>query len=403
MNRRRALLLCGLHRKRYAQLHGRARASRYAAAGAADAAGLRLFEAGRAKPSAAGAKRTAQQVRAYGAGTAKNDLRLRIGKRILSDTEYITAKSSGKAAAKAAKGLRCTVRAGQAFSPTLQSRMHPHLFAQKLLRAAVLTQKSGAYAAAQSSRMRPAAAEHKASARYRGHAYAQKLLRPAILAQKTKRSAFARASQPAPAAAERRARALYRGHAYAQKLLRPAALAQRTKARNILRAHAAADAACASAFGADSYFLPRAQAGKRLPTAQRGKAVFSAGAAETGAAPARQKTTGQSSHAARANKKTPRPAGAEKAAHSACSAAVYSQENAPAAGLAGKGRASGALQPKTVRTLAAALCSAAGSSAGGTAQQSGGSTWEAPVFADGTLTVTMVYEAAQQGETLSLA
>lgn len=403
MNRRRALLLCGLHRKRYAQLHGRARASRYAAAGAADAAGLRLFEAGRAKPSAAGAKRTAQQVRAYGAGTAKNDLRLRIGKRILSDTEYITAKSSGKAAAKAAKGLRCTVRAGQAFSPTLQSRMHPHLFAQKLLRAAVLTQKSGAYAAAQSSRMRPAAAEHKASARYRGHAYAQKLLRPAILAQKTKRSAFARASQPAPAAAERRARALYRGHAYAQKLLRPAALAQRTKARNILRAHAAADAACASAFGADSYFLPRAQAGKRLPTAQRGKAVFSAAAAETGAAPARQKTTGQSSHAARANKKTPRPAGAEKAAHSACSAAVYSQENAPAAGLAGKGRASGALQPKTVRTLAAALCSAAGSSAGGTAQQSGGSTWEAPVFADGTLTVTMVYEAAQQGETLSLA
>lgn len=403
MNRRRALLLCGLHRKRYAQLHGRARASRYAAAGAADAAGLRLFEAGRAKPSAAGAKRTAQQVRAYGAGTAKNDLRLRIGKRILSDTERITAKSSGKAAAKAAKGLRCTVRAGQAFSPTLQSRMHPHLFAQKLLRAAVLTQKSGAYAAAQSSRMRPAAAEHKASARYRGHAYAQKLLRPAILAQKTKRSAFARASQPAPAAAERRARALYRGHAYAQKLLRPAALAQRTKARNILRAHAAADAACASAFGADSYFLPRAQAGKRLPTAQRGKAVFSAAAAETGAAPARQKTTGQSSHAARANKKTPRPAGAEKAAHSACSAAVYSQENAPAAGLAGKGRASGALQPKTVRTLAAALCSAAGSSAGGTAQQSGGSTWEAPVFADGTLTVTMVYEAAQQGETLSLA
>ena len=136
MNRRRALLLCGLHRKRYAQLHGRARASRYAAAGAADAAGLRLFEAGRAKPSAAGAKRTAQQVRAYGAGTAKNDLRLRIGKRILSDTERITAKSSGKAAAKAAKGLRCTVRAGQVFSPTLQSRMHPHLYAQKLLRAA---------------------------------------------------------------------------------------------------------------------------------------------------------------------------------------------------------------------------------------------------------------------------
>lgn len=403
MNRRRALLLCGLHRKRCAQLHGRARASRYAAAGAADAAGLRLFEAGRAKPSAAGAKRTARQVRAYGAGTAKNDLRLRIGKRILSDTERITAKSSGKAAAKAAKGLRCTVRAGQVFSPTLQSRMHPHLYAQRLLRAAVLTQKSGAYAAAQSSRMRPAAAEHRASALYRGHAYAQKLLRPAILGQKTKRSAFARASQPAPAAAERRARALYRGHAYAQKLLRPAALAQRTKARNILRAHAAADAACASAFGADSYFLPKAQAGKRLPTAQRGKAVFSAAAAETGAAPARQKSTGQSSHAARANKKTPRPAGAEKAAHSACSAAVYSQENAPAAGLAGRGRASGALQPKTVRTLAAALCSAAVSSAGGTAQQSGGSTWEAPVFADGTLTVTMVYEAAQQGETLSLA
>ena len=403
MNRRRALLLCGLHRKRYAQLHGRARASRYAAAGAADAAGLRLFEAGRAKPSAAGAKRTAQQVRAYGAGTAKSDLRLRIGKRILSDTERITAKSCGKAAAKAAKGLRCTVRAGQVFSPTLQSRMHPHLYAQRLLRAAVLTQKSGAYAAAHSSRMRAAAAEHRARALYRGHAYAQKLLRPAILAQKTKHSAFARASQPAPAAAERRARALYRGHAYAQKLLRPAALAQRTKARNILRAHAAADAACASAFGADSYFLPRAQAGKRLPTAQRGKAVFSAAAAETGAAPARQKSTGQSSHAARANKKTPRPAGAEKAAHSACSAAVYSEEKAPAAGLAGKGRASGALQPKTVRTLAAALCSAAVSSAGGTAQQSGGSTWEAPVFADGTLTVTMVYEAAQQGETLSLA
>ena len=403
MNSRRALLLCGLHRKRYALWHGSGKALRYAAAGAADAAGLRLFEAGRAKPSAAGAKRTAQQVRAYGAGTAKNDLRLRIGKRILSDTEHITAKSCGKAAAGEAQPLRCTVRAGQAFSPTLQSRMHPHLYAQKLLRAAVLTQKSGAYAAAHSSRMRAAAAEHKASARYRGHAYAQKLLYPAILAQKTKRSAFARASQPAPAAAERRARALYRGHAYAQKLLRPAALAQRTKARNILRAHAAADAACASAFGADSYFLPRAQAGKRLPTAQRGKAVFSAAAAETGAAPARQKTTGQSSHAAKALEKTPRPAGAEKAAHSACSAAVYSQENAPAAGLAGKGRASGALQPKTVRTLAAALCSAAGSSAGGTAQQSGGSTWEAPVFADGTLTVTMVYEAAQQGETLSLA
>lgn len=402
MNRRRALLLCGLHRKRYAQLHGRARASRYAAAGAADAAGLRLFEAGRAKPSAAGAKRTAQQVRAYGAGTAKNDLRLRIGKRILSDTEHITAKSCGKAAAGEAQPLRCTVRAGQAFSPTLQSRMHPHLYAQKLLRAAVLTQKSGAYAAAHSSRMRAAAAEHKASARYRGHAYAQKLLYPAILAQKTKRSAFARASQPAPAAAERRARALYRGHAYAQKLLRPAALAQRTKARNILRAHAAADAACASAFGADSYFLPRAQAGKRLPTAQRGKAVFSAAAAETGAAPARQKTTGQSSHAAKALEKTPRPAGAEKAAHSACSAAVYSEEKAPAARLAGKGRASGALQPKTVRALAAALCSAAVSSVGGTAQQSGG-TWEFPVLTDGTLTVTMVYEAAQQGETLSLA
>lgn len=360
MNRRRALLLCGLHRKRYAQLHGRARASRYAAAGAADAAGLRLFEAGRAKPSAAGAKRTAQQVRAYGAGTAKNDLRLRIGKRILSDTERITAKSSGKAAAKAAKGLRCTVRAGQVFSPTLQSRMHPHLFAQKLLRAAVLTQKSGAYAAAHSSRMRAAAAE-------------------------------------------RRARALYRGHAYAQKLLRPAALAQRTKARNALRAQAAADAACRAAAHAFPFLLLKAQAGKRLPTAQRGKAVFSAAAAETGAAPARQKSTGQSSHAAKALEKTPRPAGAEKAAHSACSAAVYSEEKAPAARLAGKGRASGALQPKTVRTLAAALCSAAVSSAGGTAQQSGGSTWEAPVFADGTLTVTMVYEAAQQGETLSLA
>lgn len=403
MNRRRALLLCGLHRKRCAQLHGRARASRYAAAGAADAAGLRLFEAGRAKPFPAAAKRTARRAKGYGTGAAKNALRLRIGKRILSDTEHITAKSCGKAAAKAAKGLRCTVRAGQAFSPTLQSRMHPHLFAQKLLRAAVLTQKSGAYAAAHSSRMRAAAAEHKASARYRGHAYAQKLLYPAILAQKTKRSAFARASQPATAAAERRARALYRGHAYAQKLLRPAALAQRTKARNILRAHAAADAACASAFGADSYFLPRAQAGKRLLAAQRGKAVFSAAAAGTDAAPARQKSTGQSSHAARANKKTPRPAGAEKAAHSACSAAVYSEEKAPAARLAGKGRASGALQPKTVRTLAAALCSAAVSSAGGTAQQSGGSTWEAPVLADGTLTVTMVYEAAQQGETLSLA
>lgn len=402
MNRRRALLLCGLHRKRYALWHGSGKALRYAAAGAADAAGLRLFEAGRAKPSAAGAKRTARQVRAYGAGTAKNDLRLRIGKRILSDTERITAKSSGKAAAKAAKGLRCTVRAGQAFSPTLQSRIHPHLFAQKLLRAAVLTQKSGAYAAAHSSRMRAAAAEHKASALYRGHAYAQKLLRPAILAQKTKRGAFARASQPAPAVAERRARALYRGHAYAQKLLRPAALAQRTKARNALRAQAAADAACRAAAHAFPFLLPKAQAGKRLPAAQRGKAAVLAAAAGTDAAPARQKSMGQSSHAARANKKTPRPAGAEKAAHSACSAAVYSQENAPAAGLAGKGRASGALQPKTVRTLAAALCSAAVSSAGGTAQQSGGSTWEAPVFADGTLTVTMVYEAAQQGETLSL-
>ena len=402
MNRRRALLLCGLHRKRCAQLHDRARASRYAAAGAADAAGLRLFEAGRAKPSAAGAKRTARQVRAYGAGTAKSDLRLRIGKRILSDTERITAKSSGKAAAKAAKGLRCTVRAGQVFSPTLQSRMHPHLFAQKLLRAAVLTQKSGAYAAAQSSRMRPAAAEHRARALYRGHAYAQKLLRPAILAQKTKRSAFARASQPAPAAAERRARALYRGHAYAQKLLRPAALAQRTKARNALRAQAAADAACGAAAQAFPFLLSRAQAGKRLPTAQRGKAVFSAAAAETGAAPARQKTTGQSSHAARANKKTPRPAGAGKAAHSVCSAAVYSQEKAPAARSAGKGKTSGALQPKTVRVLAAALCSAAVSSAGGTAQQSGG-TWELPVLTDGTLTVTMVYEATRQGETLSLA
>ena len=403
MNRRRALLLCGLHRKRYAQLHGRARASRYAAAGAADAAGLRLFEAGRAKPSAAGAKRTARQVRAYGAGTAKNDLRLRIGKRILSDTEHITAKSCGKAAAGEAQPLRCTVRAGQAFSPTLQSRMHPHLYAQRLLRAAVLTQKSGAYAAAQSSRMRPAAAEHRASALYRGHAYAQKLLRPAILAQKTKHSAFARASQPVPAAVRHTAHGIKYAAPYAQKLLRPAALAQRTKARNALRAQAAADAACRAAAQAFPFLLSRAQAGKRLPTAQRGKAVFSAAAAETGAAPARQKSTGQSSHAARASKKTPRPAGAEKAAHSACSAAVYSQENAPAAGLAGKGRASGALQPKTVRTLAAALCSAAGSSAGGTAQQSGGSTWEAPVFADGTLTVTMVYEAAQQGETLSLA
>ena len=403
MNRRRALLLCGLHRKRRVLWQIGAKASRYAAAGAADAAGLRLFEAGRAKPSAAGAKRTAQQVRAYGAGTAKNDLRLRIGKRILSDTEYITAKSSGKAAAKAAKGLRCTVRAGQVFSPTLQSRMHPHLFAQKLLRAAVLTQKSGAYAAAQSSRMRPAAAEHRARALYRGHAYAQKLLRPAILAQKTKHSAFARASQPAPAAARHTAHGIKYAAPYAQKLLRPAALAQRTKARNALRAQAAADAACGAAAQAFPFLLSRAQAGKRLPAAQRGKAVFSAAAAETGAAPARQKSTGQSSHAARANKKTPRPAGAEKAAHSACSAAVYSEEKAPAAGLAGKGRASGALQPKTVRTLAAALCSAAGSSAGGTAQQSGGSTWEAPVFADGTLTVTMVYEAAQQGETLSLA
>ena len=402
MNRRRALLLCGLHRKRCAQLHGRARASRYAAAGAADAAGLRLFEAGRAKPSAAGAKRTARRAKGQGTGTAKSDLRLRIGKRILSDTERITAKSSGKAAAKAAKGLRCTVRAGQVFSPTLQSRMHPHLYAQKLLRAAVLTQKSGAYAAAHSSRMRAAAAEHRASALYRGHAYAQKLLRPAILAQKTKRSAFARASQPAPAAAERRARALYRGHAYAQKLLRPAALAQRTKARNILRAQAAADAACRAPAQAFPFLLSRAQAGKRLPAAQRGKAAVLAAAAGTGAAPARQKTTGQSSHAAKALEKTPRPAGAEKAAHSACSAAVYSEEKAPAARLAGKGRASGALQPKTVRTLAAALCSAAVSSAGGTAQQSGG-TWEFPVLTDGTLTVTMVYEAAQQGETLSLA
>ena len=403
MNRRRALLLCGLHRKRYAQLHGRARASRYAAAGAADAAGLRLFEAGRAKPSAAGAKRTARRAKGQGTGTAKSDLRLRIGKRILSDTEHITAKNSGKAAAKAAKGLRCTVRAGQAFSPTLQSRMHPHLYAQKLLRAAVLTQKSGAYAAAHSSRMRAAAAEHRARALYRGHAYAQKLLRPAILAQKTKHSAFARASQPVPAAVRHTAHGIKYAAPYAQKLLRPAALAQRTKARNALRAQAAADAACRAAAHAFPFLLPKAQAGKRLPAAQRGKAAVLAAAAGTDAVPARQKTTGQSSHAARANKKTPRPAGAEKAAHSACSAAVYSEEKAPAARLAGKGRASGALQPKTVRTLAAALCSAAVSSAGGTAQQSGGSTWEAPVLADGTLTVTMLYEAAQQGETLSLA
>ena len=402
MNRRRALLLCGLHRKRYAQLHGRARASRYAAAGAADAAGLRLFEAGRAKPSAAGAKRTAQQVRAYGAGTAKNDLRLRIGKRILSDTEHITAKSCGKAAAGEAQPLRCTVRAGQAFSPTLQSRMHPHLYAQKLLRAAVLTQKSGAYAAAQSSRMRPAAAEHRARALYRGHAYAQKLLRPAILGQKTKHSAFARASQPAPAAVRHTAHGIKYAAPYAQKLLRPAALAQRTKARNALRAQAAADAACRAPAQAFPFLLSRAQAGKRLPTAQRGKAVFSAAAAGTDAAPVRQKSMGQSSHAAKALEKTPRPAGAGKAAHSVCSAAVYSQEKAPAARSAGKGKTSGALQPKTVRVLAAALCSAVVSSAGGTAQQSGG-TWELPVLTDGTLTVTMVYEATRQGETLSLA
>ena len=360
MNRRRALLLCGLHRKRYVLWHGGGKAFRYAAARVADAAGLQLFETGRAKPVAGAVKRNARRAKGYGTGTAKNALHLRIGKRILSDTEHITAKSCTKAAAGEAQPLRCTVRAGQAFSPTLQSRIHPHLFAQKLLRAAVLTQKSGAYAAAQSSRMRAAAAE-------------------------------------------RRARALYRGHAYAHKLLRPAALAQRTKARNILRAQAAADAACGAAAQAFPFLLSRAQAGKRLPTAQRGKAVFSAAAAETGAAPARQKSMGQSSHAAKAREKTPRPAGAEKAAHSACSAAVYSQENAPAAGLAGKGRASGALQPKTVRALAAALCSAAGSSAGGTAQQSGGSTWEAPVLADGTLTVTMVYEATRQGETLSLA
>ena len=257
MNRRRALLLCGLHRKRRVLWQIGARASRYAAAGAADAAGLRLFEAGRAKPSAAGAKRTAQQVRAYGAGTAKNDLRLRIGKRILSDTERITAKSSGKAAAKAAKGLRCTVRAGQVFSPTLQSRVHPHLFAQKLLRAAVLTQKSGAYAAAQSSRMRPAAAEHRARAPYRGHAYAQKLLRPAILAQKTKHSAFARASQPAPAAVRHTVHGIKYAAPYAQKLLRPAALAQRTKARNALRAQAAADAACRAPAQAFPFLLSR--------------------------------------------------------------------------------------------------------------------------------------------------
>lgn len=403
MNRRRVLLLCGLHRKRYVLWHGGGKALRYAAARMADAAGLQLFETGRARPVAAGAKRTARRAKGQGTGAAKSDLRLRIGKRILSDTERITAKSCTKAAAGEAQPLRCTVRAGQGFPPTLQSRMHPHLFAQKLLRAAVLTQKSGAYAAAQSSRMRPAAAEHRASALYRGHAYAQKLLRPAILAQKTKHSAFARASQPAPAAAERRARALYRGHAYAQKLLRPAALAQRTKARNILRAQAAADAACRAPAQAFPFLLSRAQAGKRLPTAQGGKTAVLAAAAETGAAPARQKSMGQSSHAAMALEKIPRPAGAEKSAHSACSAAVYSEEKAPAARLAGKGKASGALQPKTVRALAAALCSAAGSSAGGTAQQSGGSTWEAPVFADGTLTVTMVYEAAQQGETLSLA
>lgn len=402
MNRRRALLLCGLHRKRYAQLHGRARASRYAAARMADAAGLQLFETGRAKPVAAAVKRSARRAKGYGTGTAKNALHLRIGKRILSDTEHITAKSCTKAVAGEAQPLRCTVRAGQGFPPTLQSRMHPHLYAQKLLRAAVLTQKSGAYAAAHSSRMRAAAAEHKASALYRGHAYAQKLLRPAILAQKTKRSAFARASQPAPAVAERRARALYRGHAYAQKLLRPAALAQRTKARNALRAQAAADAACRAPVQAFPFLLSRAQAGKRLPTAQRGKAVFSAAAAGTDAAPARQKSMGQSSHAAKALEKTPRPAGAGKAAHSVCSAAVYSQEKAPAARSAGKGKTSGALQPKTVRVLAAALCSAAVSSAGGTAQQSGG-TWELPVLTDGTLTVTMVYEATRQGEMLSLA
>lgn len=402
MNRRRALLLCGLHRKRYVLWHGGGKAFRYAAARVADAAGLQLFETGRAKPVAGAVKRNARRAKGYGTGTAKNALHLRIGKRILSDTEHITAKSCTKAAAGEAQPLRCTVRAGQAFSPTLQSRIHPHLFAQKLLRAAVLTQKSGAYAAAHSSRMRAAAAEHKASALYRGHAYAQKLLRPAILAQKTKRGAFARASQPAPAVAERRARALYRGHAYAQKLLRPAALAQRTKARNALRAQAAADAACRAAAHAFPFLLPKAQAGKRLPAAQRGKAAVLAAAAGTDAAPARQKSMGQSSHAAKALEKTPRPAGAEKAAHSACSAAVYSEEKAPAARLAGKGRASGALQPKTVRALAAALCSAAVSSVGGTAQQSGG-TWEFPVLTDGTLTVTMVYEAAQQGETLSLA
>ena len=403
MNRRRALLLCGLHRKRYAQLHGKARASQYAAAGGADAAGLRLFETGRAKPFAAAAKRTARQVRAYGAGTAKNDLRLRIGKRILSDTEQITAKGSGKAAAKEAQPLRCTVRTGQAFSPTLQSRMHPHLFAQKLLRAAMLTQKSGAYAAAQSSRMRSAAAEGKASARYRGHAYAQKLLRPAALAQRTKRRAFARAAESDPAAVRHTAHGIKYAAPYAQKLLRPAALAQRTKARITLRAQAAADAACGAAAHAFPFLLPRAQAGKRLPAAQRGKTAALAAAAGTGAVPARQKSTGQSSRTARANKKTPRPAGAKNASHSACSAAVYSEEKAPAARLAGKGKASGVLQPKTVRALAAALCSAAVSSAGGTAQQGGGSTWEAPVLADGTLTVTMVYEAAQQGETLTLA
>ncbi len=402
MNRRRALLLCGLHRKRYAQLHGKTRAFRYAAARGADAAGLQLFETGRAKPVAAAAKRTARQVRACGAGTAKNDLRLRIGKRILSDTERITAKGCTKAAAKAAQPLRCTVRAGQAFSPTLQSRMHPHLYAQRLLRAAVLTQKSGVYAAAQSSRMRSAAAEGKASARYRGHAYAQKLLRPAALAQRTKRRAFARASQPAHAAVRHTAHGMQYAAPYAQKLLRPAALAQRTKARNLLRAQVAADAVCGAAAHALPFLLPRAQAGKRLPTAQRGKAAVLAAAAGTDAVPARQRSTGQSSHAAKANGMPPRPAGAKNASHSACSAAVYSQENAPAARLTGKGKTSGTLQPKTVRALAAALCSAAVSSAGGTAQQSGG-TWEFPVLTDDTLTVTMVYEAAQQGETLTLA
>lgn len=403
MNRRRALLLCGLHRKRYVLWHGGGKALRYAAARVADAAGLQLFETGRAKPVAAAVKRSARRAKGYGTGTAKNALHLRIGKRILSDTEHITAKSCTKAAAGEAQPLRCTVRAGQGFPPTLQSRMHPHLFAQKLLRAAVLTQKSGAYAAAHSSRMRAAAAEHKASALYRGHAYAQKLLRPAILAQKTKRSAAIRAVVPVAAAVRHTAHGIKYAAPYAQKLLRPAALAQRTKARNALRAQAAADAACRAPAQTFPFLLSRAQAGKRLPTAQRGKAVFSAAAAGTDAAPARQKSMGQSSHAAKALEKTPRPAGAGKAAHSVCSAAVYSQEKAPAARSAGKGKTSGALQPKTVRVLAAALCSAAGSSAGGTAQQSGGSTWEAPVFADGTLTVTMVYEATRQGETLSLA